>query len=146
MVDACNACGRTLKSHQSLLVVWAAKASCGCPNDAFFKSYRPGSGSFSAPRLVLMRCMARCEVVVDRSVVYFKSFRVFCFQVIDEETHMCPIGNVPVVFVFSSSNQVTPQQSMSLLCKKVHVRDKRILKRSGEAAGAWRILKEQKEP
>jgi hypothetical protein len=84
-----------------------------------------------------MRCMARFEVVVDRSVVYFKSFRVLCFQVIDEETHMCPIGNVPVdFFVFSSSNQVTPQQSMSLLCKKVHVRDKRILKRSGEAAGA----------
>jgi len=46
-----------------------------------------------------MRCMARFEVVVDRSVVYFKSFRVLCFQVIDEETHMCPIGNVPVDFL-----------------------------------------------
>jgi hypothetical protein len=61
--------------------------------------------SFSAPRLVLMRCMTRCEVVVDRSSVYFKSFRASVFQVIDVETHKCPIGKVPIVIFFSSSNQ-----------------------------------------
>jgi len=85
IVDACNACDRTLSSYQSLLVVWAAKASCGCPSDTFFKSYRPGYGSFSAPRLVLMRRMARCEVVISLTGHFStsKSFRVCVSQVID---------------------------------------------------------------
>jgi len=57
----------------------------------------------SAPRRVLMRCVARYEVDVFRRhfTVYFKELPCPSVRsyIIDEETHNCPVGKVPVSHV-----------------------------------------------
>lgn len=60
--------------------------------------------SVIAPRLVLMRCTTRSEVVFFCVHFYFRSLHVLQIDVITEETLKCPVGKVPIKSLFSSSN------------------------------------------
>jgi len=67
------ACDRTLSSYQSLLRVEPLKASCGCPSGVLFTLTFLEMWFVSAPRRVLMRCMARREVVIQLTGHYSTS-------------------------------------------------------------------------
>lgn len=81
----------------TLLIERAAKALGGCPNGALFSL--TALGLCSAPRLVLMRCMASREVVLLTGHFFLLRRVSVSFCVPNqwvEETLMCPVGKVPL--------------------------------------------------
>jgi len=68
-----------------------------------FNSYSSWFILSFAPRLVLMRCTTRSEVVFLERSFYFRGFPVLQIHVITEETLKCPVGKVPIKSLFSSS-------------------------------------------
>jgi len=64
----------------------------------------PGSFMSFAPRLVLMRCTTRSLVVLTGHFYLLLESPCLTGRCHSEETHMCPVGKVPVKSLFSSSN------------------------------------------
>jgi hypothetical protein len=138
------ACDRTLSSYQSLLRVEPLKASCGCPSGVLFTLTFLEMWFVSAPRRVLMRCMARREVVIQLTGHYstslsFLSLIDLC-QLWGNSNVSSRQSTLKVMCVHSSSKQSLLSKAC-LFSVNGYVRDKRILKRNDEAGRCLKNLK-----
>lgn len=113
----------------AVLIERAARASCECPIGTSYLAL----GQWSAPRLVLMRCVTSSEVVLVRSLLsYFDELPCLSDWHVGE-AHLCPLGKVPCGHEDSSSKQSLLGKACLVSGRKFDSEIKRILIRSDEA-------------
>lgn len=109
-----------------------------------FNSYSSWFILSFAPRLVLMRCTTRSEVVFLERSFYFRGFLVLQIRVITEETLKCPVGKVPIKSLFSSSKHSLFSKACLFPAIGFAFEISASYRRVTRQIGAWRISKEQK--